>query len=94
MVRVILEKTEKFDETWDSVKEGLESFFGREFEDFEKLRDEIYSKGLPRVYFPKEEKFKVPTIPFTIKKCSLYGPDHATAPYDGEFPIAIAKIVD
>ncbi len=94
MVKVILEKTKDFDETWGRVKEGLESFFGREFDNFEKLRDEIYSKNLPRVYFPKEEKVKVPTIPFTIKEYPLYGPDHSPVAYTGEFPIAIAKIVD
>jgi len=94
MPKVILEKIEGFNKTWDNIKKGLESFFGREFETFENLRDEIYSLGLPRVYFPKKHEMEIPSIPFIVREWPLYGPE-SNMPLQyggGEFPIAIAKL--
>ena len=99
MVKIVLEKTDEFDNVHDNHKEELERIFSKEYQNLNELHQEMHKedkhgvKRLPSsIYMPKRREIGIDTLPFTIKEWPLYY-DEGDNLY-GKYIIAKIKVID
>ncbi len=94
MTKLVLEKSESFNQADEDIKRKLNRIFGQKFESIDELNEELHTKReLPlTVHIPVARSVKIDTLPFTIKEWSLYY-NKGPTPY-GTYEIAKIKVIE
>lgn len=81
MTKLILEKGESFDLTYETIQRVLKELFGKQFGSFEEIIKELYKPDNSGVFqlpgtvgFPEKQEVQIDTLPYIINEWPLYGP--------------------